>query len=143
MDKAPSSGCSVLTHDFHGAATKVAPEATAFGLRTPHLMLELVAQIHPSAGDRAAELDWVRQTKERTAHLRLPGGYPNMMSPEDGERVQQAYGPMPNGRVQSSGALIPKACSPPRLCPESCKGCVQSALEPVLQARSVHTGSGQ
>ena len=93
VDKAPSPGCSVLTHDFHGAATKVAPDATAFGLRAPHLMLELVAQMHPSAGDGSAERDWVRQTKERTAHLRLPGGYPNMMSPEDSERVQQAYGP--------------------------------------------------
>jgi len=93
VDKAPSVGCSVLTHDFHGAATQVAPDATPFGLRTPHLMLELVAQIHPDQGDGGAEREWVRQTKAKTAHLRLPGGYPNMMSAEDGERVQQAYGP--------------------------------------------------
>lgn len=93
VDKAPSPGCSVLTHDFHGAATQIAPEATPFGLRTPHLMLELVAQIHPSQGDGSAEREWVRQTKERTAHLRLPGGYPNMTSAEDRVQVQQSYGP--------------------------------------------------
>lgn len=93
VENAPSPGCSVLTHDFHGAATKIDPHATPFGLRTPHLMLELVAQIHPAQGNGSAERDWVRQTKDRTAYLRLPGGYPNMMSSEDRHRNQQAYGP--------------------------------------------------
>lgn len=93
VEGAPSPGCSVLTHDFHGAATRVAPEATPFGLRSAHLMLELVAQVHPDQGDGSAEREWVRETLERTAHLRLPGGYPNMMSPEESERTAQAYGP--------------------------------------------------
>lgn len=93
VEKAPSLGCSVLTHDFHGAASKVAPDATPFGLRRDHLMLELVAQVHPDQSDGSAEREWVRQTLERTAHLRLPGGYPNMMSPEQRERTRQAYGP--------------------------------------------------
>lgn len=93
VDKAPSPGCSVLTHDFHGAATQVAPEATPFGLRAPHLMLELVAQVNPAQGDGSAEREWVRQTRDRTAHLRLPGGYPNMTSPDDIDRVQKSYGP--------------------------------------------------
>lgn len=92
VDRRPSPGCSVLTHDFYGAATKVAPDATPFGLRSPHFMLELVAQIHPDQGDGTAERLWVRETLERTAHLRLPGGYPNMMTPEDPTRVAHAFG---------------------------------------------------
>ena len=68
----------------------VSPE---FLLRSPHLMLELVAQVHPAQGDGSAEREWVRQTMEKTAHLRLPGGYPNMMSSEDTSRNERAYGP--------------------------------------------------
>lgn len=92
VEKRPSPGCSVLTHDFHGAATAVAADATPFGLRTPHLMLELVAQVHPDQGDGAAEREWVSQTMARTAHLRLPGGYPNMMGATETGRVQQSFG---------------------------------------------------
>jgi hypothetical protein len=41
MEDAPSAGCAILTHEFKGAASRVAPHATAFGLRRDHVFVEI------------------------------------------------------------------------------------------------------
>jgi hypothetical protein len=41
METTVSPGCTVFTHEFRGAASRVAQEATAFGLRRHHLLVEI------------------------------------------------------------------------------------------------------
>ncbi|MET1027596.1 MAG: FAD-binding oxidoreductase, partial [Dongiaceae bacterium] len=43
MEAAVSPGCAMVTHDFKGAATRVPVEATAFGLRRDHVLVEIIA----------------------------------------------------------------------------------------------------
>ena len=37
----------IALHHFHGAGTQVAPDATAFGLRRKHFLMEIVAAWDP------------------------------------------------------------------------------------------------
>jgi FAD/FMN-containing dehydrogenase len=39
---AVSPGCAIFTHEFRGAASRVAPDATAFGLRREHVLIEII-----------------------------------------------------------------------------------------------------
>src|SRR4029077_4025250 len=41
METAVSPGCAVFTHEFKGAASRVPAEATAFGLRRDHVLVEI------------------------------------------------------------------------------------------------------
>src|SRR5262249_21257926 len=43
MEMAVSSGCAIFTHEFKGAASRVPEEATAFGLRRDHILVEILA----------------------------------------------------------------------------------------------------
>ena len=40
---AVSPGCAIVTHEFRGAASRVLVEATAFGLRRDHVLVEILA----------------------------------------------------------------------------------------------------
>jgi hypothetical protein len=42
MANAVSPGCAILTHEFKGAACRVAADATAFGLRRAHILIEVL-----------------------------------------------------------------------------------------------------
>jgi FAD/FMN-containing dehydrogenase len=81
---------AVSTHHFHGAATRVAPDATAFGLRTDHIVVEVVGAWAPDA-DPVPPHDWVDGTVAALDPLALPGGYPNLLGPEDADRLPAAY----------------------------------------------------
>src|SRR4051794_4164454 len=83
-----SSPLSLLAlHQFHGAATRVAPEATAFALRRPHLLAEVIAAWPPGpagadpAVAAAPHLEWIERTSSALAPGALPGGYPNILGP--------------------------------------------------------------
>jgi hypothetical protein len=41
METAVSPGCAIFTHEFKGAASRVPVEATAFGLRSDHVLVEI------------------------------------------------------------------------------------------------------
>ena len=43
MAGAVSPGCAILTHAFTGAASRIPVETTAFGLRSDHVMVEILA----------------------------------------------------------------------------------------------------
>ncbi|MFF0307476.1 FAD-binding protein [Streptosporangium sp. NPDC004379] len=81
----PFSGISL--HSLHGAAARVPADATAFHNRTPHLMIETIAAWEPGDPAEDRHRAWVRGTD------RLPGGYPNLLGPEDTERTAAAFGP--------------------------------------------------
>ena len=73
---------AINLHHFHGAAARVPPRATAFGVRQPHFMAEILASWRPAAGQdadgAAAHRRWADTTAELSPHA-LPGGYPNLM----------------------------------------------------------------
>jgi FAD/FMN-containing dehydrogenase len=92
---AVSSGCAIFTHDFRGAAARVPVEATAFGLRRNHVLIEILAAFGDGS-DGHAELrhrQWAQSTRRALDGLALPGGYPNLLAGDDLERAAKAYGP--------------------------------------------------
>jgi len=88
-----SSPFSALAmHHFHGAATDVPRTGTAFGLRDKHLLVEVIAAWSPT--DRAApHRAWADDTWASLAPHALPGGYPNLLGPDEHDRVRDSYGP--------------------------------------------------
>jgi FAD/FMN-containing dehydrogenase len=79
-------------HHFHGAATRVAADATAFGVRREHFMLEIIACWEPDGSDGAVHRQWAQELWESLAQFSLPGGYANQLAPHDREQAREAYG---------------------------------------------------
>jgi len=79
-------------HHLHGAATRIPAEATAFGLRQEHFMLELVAAWDPNRSNGAEHRQWAQDLWESLAPFALPGGYANFLVTRDREQVRDAYG---------------------------------------------------
>jgi Berberine and berberine like len=95
MAKAVSAGCAILTHDFRGAASRVPVEATAFGLRRDHVLIEILASF-PDRSDRLEERrhqHWVRDTRLAFEPIALPGGYPNLLGAGEADRAAASFGP--------------------------------------------------
>lgn len=82
---------AIALHHFHGAASRVGGGDTAFGLRADHLLAEVIAVWAP--GDEPdAHREWAERTSAALAPHALPGGYPNLLAPEENDRVRLAYG---------------------------------------------------
>ena len=87
----PKSG--IVLHDFHGAPARVAADATAFSLRRNHFVVEAVAAWDPSAEDDGKQhRTWASELSRKLATVALPGGYVNLLSPEESDRVRLFYG---------------------------------------------------
>jgi FAD/FMN-containing dehydrogenase len=83
----------IILQHFRGVPTQVLPDATAFGLRRAHLMVELIASWDPAAGDnRSAHKRWARDLSQSMAPIALPGGYPNLLGPHAQDQIAHAYG---------------------------------------------------
>jgi FAD/FMN-containing dehydrogenase len=80
----------IVVHHFHGAATRVPLESTAFGIRQEHFMIEIVTTWEP--GDATAHREWSHSVSEAFAPMALPGGYPNLLGPDEREQIDQSYG---------------------------------------------------
>jgi FAD/FMN-containing dehydrogenase len=88
----PYSG--LVLHHLHGAATRVPVEATAFGLRREHYLVEIISAWDGNsdpAGD--CHRQWARSVSDWLAPAALPGGYPNMLGPHDHAQIDLAFGP--------------------------------------------------
>src|SRR5262249_11967079 len=89
-------GCAIFTHEFKGAAARVPPQATAFGLRRDHVLVEFLATFVDRSDrlEEARHRRWVRDARlALSARARgLPGAYPNMLAAGDAERAAQSYG---------------------------------------------------
>jgi hypothetical protein len=95
MAKAVSAGCVIFTHEFRGAASRVPVEATAFGFRRNHVLIEILASF-PDRSDRSEERrhqQWVRDTRRAFDAVALPGGYPNLLGIGDADRAAENFGP--------------------------------------------------
>lgn len=95
IDDAPSPGCAMLTHEFNGAASRVPTDATAFGLRQDHVLVEIIAMWDETDHEDEEQRHdaWVQRTLRSFTAIALPGGYPNLLPRGDTERAAQSYGP--------------------------------------------------
>jgi hypothetical protein len=87
----PLSGISI--HHFHGAASRVPIEATAFGIRQNHLVVEIVAAWEPDDANGARHQAWTASVPDGLAPSALPGGYANLLGPHAYDQIAYAYGP--------------------------------------------------
>jgi len=90
--RAASPYCAVFWHHFHGAATRIATDSAAFGLRREHFMVEIVACWKPDGDDGATHRRWAHDLWQSLAPFALPGGYANLLGPDDREQAAGAYG---------------------------------------------------
>jgi len=90
----PTSPYTVLpTSHFHGAATRVPQGETSFGgPRRYHHLLAIVAGWDPHDPDPQRHRDWAGSVSDAVAPYALPGGYPNLLAPDDRAQTAQAYG---------------------------------------------------
>ncbi len=65
---------AVIVHHFRGAAARVPPGDTAFGLRREHFMVEIIAAWGPGRGDGSAHRRWARNLWRDLSPFALPGG---------------------------------------------------------------------
>jgi len=94
MKAAVSPGCAMLSHEFRGAASRVAEEATAFGLRREHVLVEILA-VSADPLDKLEEQrhhHWALDTRHALNAMALPGGYPNFLAGGDTDREAKSYG---------------------------------------------------
>lgn len=94
FDKCPNQTSHILVENFHGAASRVPVDATAFALRETGFNTLMLGQwMDPAQGK--ATIDWCRQAFGAIRSYAGQKRYLNYLSPEDeGEGVAAvAYGP--------------------------------------------------
>jgi hypothetical protein len=92
---------AVSIHHFHGASTRVGVSDTAFGIRAPHLMVEIIAAWEAARADTGTDTEthavwhrhWAHSLYEELCAHGLPGGYPNLIGPDQRRQAERAYGP--------------------------------------------------
>jgi hypothetical protein len=89
---AESPHSAVSLHGLHGAAARVPAEATAYGMRRPHLVVESIAVWEPGDPGADAHRAWVRGLSESLAPHALPGTYANLLGDDDPAQAEHAYG---------------------------------------------------
>ena len=92
----PTSPFSALAvHHFHGVASRIPRDQTAFANRRDHFLVEILSAWEPgdSGDDDGAHRRWGNDLWERLTASALPGGYPNLLGPDEVDRLTAAYGP--------------------------------------------------
>jgi FAD/FMN-containing dehydrogenase len=105
---APSPECALVTHEFKGAASRVAPDATAFALRRDHVLIEIIAAF-PDEGnpdDDVKHRQWARRTRDSFGGA-LPGGYPNLLARSETMRAAASYGGNSERLLRAKAAYDP------------------------------------
>jgi hypothetical protein len=90
---AESPYSAVSLHSLHGAAARVPAEATAYGVRRPHLLVETIAVWEPGDPSADAHRAWARGLSDALAPHALPGTYANLLGDDDPAQAEHAYGP--------------------------------------------------
>jgi FAD binding domain len=88
-----SQQSSIIIHHCHGAATEIAPEATAFGMRQPHFTALIYGTWLPEeAGNAGLHRQWARQLAAALAPQAFPGGYANLLPDDAADQIKSAFG---------------------------------------------------
>jgi len=83
----------VLWHHSRGRATRIPVGATSFGVRAEHFMVEVICCWDPTSEKKSQHhRQWAEDLSKALAPIALPGGYPNMLGPDDSEQIPFAYG---------------------------------------------------
>jgi FAD/FMN-containing dehydrogenase len=89
----PSPACAILLHEFHGACSRIAEDATAFRLRRDHYNCQLIGGWRAKPDENGAGVrSWVQGLSDRLSNPFTPGGYSNLLAPNDTELVRQFFG---------------------------------------------------
>ena len=88
----PSPHTAIICHDMHGAAARVAADATAYPIRQSHLLIELVTVEESEAVSDKARA-WLQQLSSALAPHSLSQSWPQLVgrTDEDEQRTQQTY----------------------------------------------------
>ena len=106
----PLSG--IVIHHFHGAAARVPGDATAFGIRRDHLMVEIVAAWEPAA--TAPGIEHGRNPSPPPWHpMRCPGATPTCSDPTTTNRSRTPTARTPRGSARPKRASTRMGPSPP------------------------------
>src|SRR5262249_40503910 len=94
MKRTVSPGCALFTHEFKGAASRVPADATAFGLRRDHLLVEILATMDERADEQEEQRhrEWARDALRALDAVALPGGYPNLLARSEVDRAARSFG---------------------------------------------------
>ena len=85
----PLSGISL--HHFHGAAARVSPADTAFVLRRPHLMGEVIG-IWQAEETGEHVRGWAEAASQELAAHAFAGGYANLLGPDAADQILHVHG---------------------------------------------------
>jgi FAD/FMN-containing dehydrogenase len=85
----PSPMTMVVVHQVHGAATRVAPDATAFALREPHYAISNIGMWLGGTGE--AETTWTWRARARMLPYTSRGVYVNFLGDEGEDAVRESY----------------------------------------------------
>jgi hypothetical protein len=110
MATAVSPGCAIFTHEFRGAAVRVPANATAFGLRRDHVLMEILAAF-ADRGDQQEEQrhkQWADATRQAFGATALPGGYPNLLAGDDRVRTAKSFGRNAQRLIAAKGNYDPE-----------------------------------
>jgi hypothetical protein len=92
LERAPSELCALVLEDFHGAATRVDPTATAYQHRQPGFNLLLISSwTDPAQTDKC--IAWARETFDALSPHVVQRAYTNYLSADDHDRLVEAFGP--------------------------------------------------
>ncbi|MEV4343303.1 FAD-binding protein [Actinoplanes sp. NPDC049596] len=90
-DTVTTAMSGIPINQLRGPSTMVDPGETAFGYRTPHFVVEIAAVWTPDLpGEHAA---WARDVSAELRPHALPGGYVNLIGPDERDQADAAYGP--------------------------------------------------
>ncbi|WP_448332469.1 FAD-binding oxidoreductase [Streptomyces sp. DSM 41534] len=84
---------AVSLHSLHGIASRIPATDTAFGNRTPHLMVETIARWEPGDLREPEHRAWARDVSAVLESEAMPGGYANLLGPDETKQIAHAYGP--------------------------------------------------
>lgn len=93
IDERTSPFSFINIHHFHGASTRVPLADTAFGTRKRHFMVEVISAWGPEdAVNDTLHEQWARNLSSKLTKKAFPGGYINLLGPEEQEQIAHAYG---------------------------------------------------
>lgn len=87
-----SPASSVVIHDFHGAASAISSNETAFAMRENHYTMQIIAGWNADREFANRHQDWADNLSKELSRLALPGSYVNLLHPDEISRVRQFYG---------------------------------------------------
>jgi FAD/FMN-containing dehydrogenase len=88
-----SPASSIVIHDFHGAASVISGSKTAFAMREKHYAMQIIAGWKADSEPAGPHQDWAEILSNELSRLALPGGYVNLLHPDEISRVHRFYGP--------------------------------------------------